>query len=1041
MKKSILILLLSLSVVVVYADRTVSGVVKDSEGLEVIGATVLCKGTIIGTTTDVNGKFVLTVPDKATEITISYIGHKTATINITKKDVVNVTMEQDAVMLEEVVSVGYGTQRKVNLTGAIENVDMSSIGDRTLTNASLALQGQVSGVLVVQESGQAGADDATIRIRGISSIENNNAPLVIIDGVEGNLNEVDTKDIESMTVMKDASSAAIYGNKAAAGVILITTRRGKEDMFQVNYSFTESFQQPTRLPEVVGAKDYLMLWNEANRNDGTAERWDLETEYAKYDNGTKRSFNWYDLYFKTAPMQKHYLNLILSAGNVKTSTSFNYMDQKGMLYGTDYNRFNYRTNIEATTKNKKVKLEMHIAGYRDKTGDNTASSQSVLNKINSAPPYTPFVNPDSDPNDLFSYIRKVTDEGTIYSGYANYIGYKENNGGKTTIRNRATCNFALVYEPIKGLNFEARYAFGFLNNSMKNFLPVMTLQNDVNNESGGAISSARAELTELKQESYTQNLNLLAKYDNVFKQSHHFGALLGFSLEDYKLNGTTVKVSNFVTSVGVLDYGEDVTKPKETISNRRALSVFGRLNYSYKERYLVEFNLRGDGSSRFRKGHRWGLFPSASVGWRISQEEWYEPAEKVLSNLKIRASYGMLGNEAISSYYAAYDKLESDVTYSFEGKDYNAIRLTELADKNTTWEKTSQADVGLDMQWIGRLNMSLDLYYKHTYDILARVQMTSLLGTTVLPYQNIGEMENKGWELSLSYKDKLYRDLHFWVNANISGQANKFLKLNNTDQDYVFNAVAGEMFSGYNMIITKVGYSYGSYYGYQVDRIFQVDDFIWQNNSDPSIPHEARNYTLKNEYPTQAENPRPGDLKFRDLDQNGEINDDDRTIIGKQLPDIMYSFGLGLNWKGLEFSCFFQGVAGGQVYTGGYLVSPFYNSAPVLSNYLNNRWTIDNPSTEYQRVYIDKTKQKIVSDYYVEDASYLRLKSIELAYTFPQKWMSKIRVKKFKIFGTIQNAWTWSKTKSFDPEKMGNVVSSDFHPQARIYSVGAEIMF
>ncbi|GHU73121.1 SusC/RagA family TonB-linked outer membrane protein [Bacteroidia bacterium] len=1017
---------------------TVSGQVVDETNEPLIGVTI--QAGRAGTATDIDGNFSLTVPEGVKELKASYLSYKTQKVAIGKKTTFKITLENDAFMLDEVVAVGYGTQRKENLTGAIENVNVKNLEGRALTNASMALQGQVAGVMVVQQSGQAGEDQAQIRIRGISSMENNNIPLVIIDGMEGDINDVDPQDIESMTVMKDASSAAIYGNKAASGVILITTKRGKGDMFQVDFSWMTSLQEPTRIPSVVGAKDYITLWNEANINDGEPPRFNLESEYAAYESGRKASINWYDVYFKTAPMNKYNLNIMLSSGNLTTNTSFNLLDQEGMLYGTGYNRFNYRSNIGATSNDKKIKLDIHLSGYRETIDDNTAESATVVNQINSAPPYAPYVTADSNPNDPFSYISKMTPEGVVYSGYARYIGYETQGGGKQTEKNRVNNNYVLTYEPVKGLSFEARYGFYFLSNSVSRFIPVMLLQSDVNEASGGTISSNRAELTESRAETFFQNLQTVAKWDKTFAEKHKVNLLAGASYEDQANNSISTMVNGFVTNVPILDFGENPQNPLGTKTQRSALSFFGRVNYNYSERYLLEGNLRYDGSSRFLQGKRWGVFPSASAAWRISEESFYEPVKNYVSNLKLRTSYGLLGNENIYTMYAGYNQLKSDRNYSFEGQVYNALRLYSFADKNTTWEKTSQFNLGVDVSFFSKLNLSFDYFLKNTKDILARVQVTHLIGADVLPYQNIGEMSNKGWELSANYHDKIGKKFKYEIGANISGVKNELLKLNNTSQDYVFNAVGG-MFSGYNMIITQVGHPYGSYFGYEVDRIFQVDDFTWQNNSDPAIPHAQRQYEVKPGFASQSENPRPGDLKFKDLKEDNIINDGDRTIIGKQIPDFTYAFNMAASYGNFSVSCFFQGVQGVDAYMGGLLVSPFYNSAPLLDTWLTDRWTFENPSDKYQRVYVDKTKQKIVSDYYITDASYLRLKNIELGYDFDKKWISKLHIQKLKLFGSIQNAYTWSKTKSFDPEKLGNVVSSDFHPQARIYSLGVNIIF
>jgi len=1031
--------ILSISVSTAQNVITIKGQVIDDTNEPLIGVSIIADGK--GTVTDLNGNFTLSVPATAKEFRVSYVGYKQARILIGNKTSFKVVLESDVVSLQEVVAVGYGTQRKENLTGAIENVNVKSFEGRALTNASMALQGQVAGVMVVQQSGQAGADQAQIRIRGISSMENNNTPLVIIDGMEGEINDVDPKDIENMTVMKDASSAAIYGNKAASGVILITTKRGKGETFQVDFSTMKSLQQPTRTPSVVGAKDYLALWNEANINNGEATRWNLNSEYAAYDAGTKASINWYDVYFKTAPMDKYNLNLMLSSGNLTTNTSFNILDQKGMLFGTGYNRFNYRSNIAATSKDKKIKLDIHLSGYRENVEDNTSESGSVLNRINSSPPFAPYVNETADPNNLHSYISKMTPDGIVYSGYANYIGYKNQGGGKNTIKNRVNNNYVLSYEPIKGLVFEANYGFYSLNTSSTRFIPVTLMQSDLNEAAGGTISSNRAELNEQRIETFFQNFQAIGKWDKTINKNHKLNLLVGFSLEDQMNNGISTTVNGFVTNVPILDFGENPQNPLGTKTQRRSLSYFSRINYNYKERYLFEANVRYDGSSRFLQGNRWGMFPSASAGWRVSEEEFFKAAKKSVTNLKLRTSYGILGNENIYTNYAGYNQLKSDQNYSFENQVYNALRLYSFADKNTTWEKTSQFNVGVDMTFFSKLNATVEYYRKNTYDILAKVQVSHLVGADLLPYQNIGEMKNEGWEISTSYNDKIGKDFRFSVGANISGVNNELLKLKNTSQDYVFNDVSSSMFDGYNMIITKVGNPYGSYFGYEVDRIYQVDDFNWQNSNDPTIPHGQRQYVLKSGFATQSEGPRPGDLMFKDLSPDGIINDQDRTIIGKQIPDLMYSFNMAASWKSVSLSFFFQGVQGVDTYTGGYLVSPFYNSAPLLDTWLTNRWTFENPSDKYQRVYLDKTKQKIVSDYYITDASYLRLKNIELSYDFDKKLISKIKLQKLKLYASVQNAFLWSSAKSFDPEKLGNVVSSDFHPQARIYSLGFNIVF
>ena len=430
--------------------RTITGQVVDEEDMAIIGATVVTSDGS-GTITDLDGNFSLNISEATKTIEVSYMGYKSQTLKVGDKTVFFVRLEADVHTLQEVVAVGYGTQKKINLTGSIENVDMRTLENRALTNASMALQGQVSGVMVVQGSGQAGGDQAQIRIRGISSMENNNSPLVIIDGMEGDINDVDPKDIESMTVMKDASSAAIYGNKAASGVVLITTKRGRGDVFQVDYSFMQSLQEPTRLPEIVNAKEYITLWNEANINDGTVPRYDLDKEFAAYDEGTKASINWYDVYFKRAPMQKHHINIMLSSGNLNTSTSFSYLKQDGIIMNSDAERYGIRTNIEYKVNNW-LRIGSRL-NYTRRTSQEPFHLFRVFEQQTGA---APFISPYTR-DGKFGSVEAIRDDGTLmYTLYQPLID--ASNGATKTTSDYMSLNAFAIVDFSKDLNLQVTWA-------------------------------------------------------------------------------------------------------------------------------------------------------------------------------------------------------------------------------------------------------------------------------------------------------------------------------------------------------------------------------------------------------------------------------------------------------------------------------------------------------------------------------------------------------------------------------------------------------
>ena len=987
----------------------VTGIVKDANGEPVIGANVMVKGQSIGTITDIDGRFVLDAPKDAV-LQITYIGFTSQDVKIGNKKEIVVTLTEDTETLDEVVVVGYGTQKKVNLTGAVGNVSMKDIGDRPITNAGNALQGTVSGVYALQKSGQPGADGAVINIRGVGTL-NNSDPLVLIDGFPGSMSDVDASDISSISVLKDAASASIYGNRAANGVVLVTTKKGALGKVKLSYNGYFGIQEATSLPSVLNSYDYATLYNEACRNSGQQEKY-LPEQIQKFRDGTDPmypSIDYFDVYYDKASMQNHRLNLTGGSDNFQYAIMLGYLEQEGILVGTNYRKTDFRTNIDSYLWKKKLRVTTRLSGNYGVKKEPRDIWNAKWYATNA--PVWPLKN----------------EEGIWMSvnGERKYYGEIMERSSSRTERYVFNGQLEGELKIWDGLSAQLTYGYNVESSNINAFHANVTLAN-----ADGSTKSLMSDLNETNHLNYQTLLTALLKYDKNFGR-HSVSAMVGYSEEYFKWKWNSGFRSGFVNNdQPVLNLGDASTMSNNADAYDLGLrSYFARVNYSFNERYLFEANIRRDGSSRFAKGNQWGTFPSFSVGWLISEENFMKNLDW-LDMFKIRASWGKLGNQNINSYYVGSEILSSGQNYSLGGALQPGVAVNNLINKETTWETTSQIDIGFDLALNNGISLTFDYFDKRTNDILMQTPIPLTMGNLGAPYVNAGKVSNKGIEAMVSYRKRFDNGLQIQTSLNLSHIVNKITDLN-----------------GASPIISDAkaqveGHAINAFYGYKMDGLYQISDFTWQNNNDPSIPHEQRKYILKDGVVSVANfTAQPGDIKYADLNGDGKVTmEDDRTVIGKQFPDLTYAWQFNLEWKNFDFSMFWQGVQGIDGYTYFEIACPFSGFANMGDWWLE-RWTSDNPNTKYPRLTLDGGRNNIHSTFYMENASYLRLKNVELGYTFDRKILPFMGNCTARLYGNIQNAFTITNYKGFDPEQEVGETRAQAFPQVRIYTIGLNVNF
>ncbi|MDW7691346.1 SusC/RagA family TonB-linked outer membrane protein [Flammeovirgaceae bacterium SG7u.111] len=990
----------------------VSGKVVSAEDNEPLpGVNIIIKGSNTGTTTNIDGAFSLNV-SQGNILQFSYIGFISKEIAITTESELTIVLAPDLEQLEEVIVVGYGTQKKENLTGAVGTANLDDIDSRPITSSSAVLQGKISGVYALQKSGKPGGDDAVINIRGVGTLNNSN-PLVLVDGFPSNINDVNPNDIKSISVLKDAASAAIYGNRAANGVIIITTKRGAANKTSITYNNYFGVQNATRLPEVLNSYEYTTLYNEASANTGMQPRY-TDEEIQKYADGSDPmypSINYFDVYYDQATIQNHRISLTGGSDNLKYAFMGGYLDQEGILVGTSYKKVDFRSNMDAYfLSDDKLRVSARMSGNRGITKEPTDEWNAKWYATNS--PVWPLKNGE--------------DQWVAVIGERNYYG--EIQEGSTREIERYTFNGQVEaeYEIIDGLSAQITSGFNVVTANNNAFHANVLLAN-----LDGSTRSLTSDLTETNDLNTQTLFTGLLKYKKAIGK-HELNLLAGYQEEEFQWKWSNGYRNTFINNTQrYLNLGDASTMQNNAGAYDLGLqSVFGRINYSYAGKYLFEANVRRDGSSRFGEGYKWGTFPSFSVGWMLSDEAFLQDVSW-MDQLKLRASWGRLGNQNINNYYAASDILSAGTNYSFGGNLNSGVAITSMTNKQTTWETTKQINVGVDMTINQNIDITIDYFNKTTEDILMQIPIPVTLGNLSPPYQNVGEVVNKGIEFTGTYRKIFANDLRFSTTVTLASIKNEITNLNGRSP--IINGVSALV----------EGSPIHSFYGYEQDGIYQIDDFTWQDNSNSSILHEDRQYTLKEGVVAVANfTAQPGDVKFKDQTGDGIVTtDDDRKVIGNQYPDLAYSAQFNLEWKNFDLGFFFQGVQGIEGYTYYEIATPFSGAASNMGSWWLDRWTPESPSNELPRLTLDGVRNNIHSTLYMEDASYLRLKNIEIGYSLPNNVLSAIGIGSLRVFGNVQNVFTITKYKGFDPEQTTGETRAQAYPQVRMFTAGLNVNF
>lgn len=1008
--------------------KVVSGTVVDASGFPVIGAGVLIEGTSTGAVTDENGKYSIEVPSGDSILEFSCMGYQTLKVSLDGRRVMDVTLREDTQFLDEVVVVGYGTQKKVNLTGSVSMVGSDEISARPISSVSSGLQGLLPGVTVVNPNGQPGESNTTIRVRGIGTIGNAN-PLILIDGVEGDISAINPEDIESVSVLKDAASASIYGSRAANGVLLVTTKKvnkASDSKARVSLGAYFGLQTPTRLPQMCDAIEFMTLDNEARQNVGTSPAW-TEDQFAKVRDNTDPNFfantDWLSQVLnKFAPQQNYNVTLSGSLGSSGYMLSYRYFDQKGLTVGSSTGEKRHNVRFKMDTKLlDRVTLSSNLS----------YTSRKVTSPVNSL---------TSGGGAIYTAMRiapnapvRYTDGTWAYGGgNTNPVAVLNDGGRSVTSTDEFSLLEVLKVDILKGWDVSATYNLTSSNGLREILKKTITFNNP---EDGSSYVYAQPNtLKNIDIRNLQQTFILQTNFDFTFGK-HNLSGVVGMSQEWYKGSSFSASRNNLITEQDpALNLGDASTMSNDASSSRWALrSGFGRISYNYDERYLIEANLRYDLSSRFHKSNRGGWFPSVSAGWRLSEERWMQFAKPVFDNIKIRASWGMLGNQYVGSseypYLSVLKSFNSEVSLIGANATTGYAQST-LANPNLSWEQIKMFDVGVDLAMLSnRLTFSFDWYDKDTEGILLQLNYPAQIGAKPSE-QNAGKVNNKGWEIDLGWREQR-GDFYYGIGFNLSDVKNKIVDLAGNAPDL----------SGYQ--IRMVGYPIDAFYGYVADGLMSPEDFkisdpLNNNYSLPKIP-----VILGNDY-------QPGDIKYKDISgpdgvPDGRITPEyDKVVLGSNIPRYTYSIRGDLGWKGIDFSFVIQGVGKCDGYLEGSARHAFQDMAAYPQKVHLDRYNVvtnPNPNASYPRLtYNTNFNQSTFSTYWMEDASYMRLKNIQLGYTFPEKWMKKARIDKLRIYLSADNLFTVSKFfYAYDPETP--VSKGGYYPQVKTFVIGLNLNF
>jgi len=1012
-------------------EGTVTGVISDENGMPVPGASILVKGTSTSASSDIDGKFTITAGPAST-LVFSYVGYANQEVAVGNKTVLNISLAQGAKNLDEVVVVGYGTQKKSVVTGAISSVKARDLESVPVNTVGQSLQGRVSGVTVFANSGQPGSG-ATIRVRGVSSFSGANDPLFVVDGVQSdNINNINQSDIESMEVLKDAASAAIYGTRAANGVILITTKKGKSGKLTVNYNGYAGSSAPARKIDLLNATQYATLRNEQYANSFSTGSFQLPfPNAAALGAGT----NWQDQIFNNSAQRSNH-ELSVSGGTDKSNffMSVGLLDQDGIVT-TDiskYSRKSLRVNSEHKINNWLKIGEQAFFTHEKSTGIGNTNDEHggpLASAIN-LDPTTPVIvtDPSTQPNAGIYTGNAVRDANGNFYGISNDVqqeitnplAYTQTRLGNYDWADNIQATLYVEVTPFSGLKFRSQATGKQANYGSESFTPRAYL--NANNN------------TTVNNLSRSSNRNFRWNVENTISYTkdiagHSFTALLGqAAYVDDIGQGESVRYNNQPVnnyqdaSFGWSTIAADISASAYKNVANTLSSLFARATYDYKERYLFTGIIRRDGSSKFGANHKYGTFPSFSLGWNVAKENFWKE-NNVVNQLKIRGGYGVTGNDGPAGNKFRYASLiGGGYNYTIGNSGNVTVGNTQQypANPDIRWEETSMTNIGLDVTLINDLTISAEWYNKETTGGLQPVIIPSYIGAAGTPFGNVTSMKNTGFEIEAAYRKSL-GDLNVTVSGNFTTLKNT---ITGVGADRLYNDGPRLQSSTYALTRSAVGTSYNSFYGFVTDGIFQNQAEI---DASP-VPSDST-------VPTQ-----PGDFKFKDLDGDGKITEKDRTYLGKPLPDFTYGITLAFEYKGFDLKLFGQGVGGNQIYQG--LRRLDIPNANWQTNALN-RWVGEGTSNTYPRLSTTDPNGNFSkpSNFQLQDGDYFRMKIIQLGYSLPSDILTKVGISKIRIYATAENVFTFTKYTGFDPEIGGDVSGIDrgYYPQARSFMLGCNI--
>lgn len=1006
-KLQLLLLMLFSSSILLAQERTISGTVLESAGGGLPGVNVIVKGTSTGTVTDVNGKYAFQIGESADILVFSSVGYVMQEVEINSQSIIDIYMIEDVTALDEIVVVGYGTQKKVNLTGSVEQVKGSTIQKQPVFQVSQALTGTVPGVTVIQSSGQPGEDVGTIRIRGLGSLGSGakNEPLVLIDGVQGDINGIDGGDIENISILKDAAASAIYGSRAANGVILITTKRAKEGKITVGYKNYFGWQSPTDTPKYLGAIDFLENDGESTDDFINDYKANIGTDPNKYPDT-----DWVDrLFTESGFMQYHQLTATGGNETVLMSASISYQDQDGNIPNFNFKRYNARFNSDIKVSNK-VKLVFDMNFRQSLNTEPSAGLWLITQQAFRIPPI---------------YIAQHTDDQWGYAwGGRNPIAHANDNGLNEVEDNYFRGIIKANYEPIKGLNFSLMYSPEYQDVFGKRFTKTFEVVTDWDLQTTATVPD-RSSLNQQNLRRFTNNLNAIASYTKTFNEKHDFSALIGYEaiMHNYEAFGAYRDVF-ILQDYQVLNAGSEENDSNfGTATHNSLVSLFGRINYAYANKYLFEANIRRDASSRFAPENRISTFPSFSFGWRIAEEGFMQNAG-LFSDLKLRASWGQLGNQQIGSDFPYVSSISIGANnYVFGNGIFTGATQNVMANPAIQWETTETTNFGLDAGFIdNRLNLTAEYYIRKTNDILLQIPIPLNVGLSPAT-QNAANVENRGWDLLVGWQDVI-NDFNYNVRVIASNFENEVTNL----------ADVGPIISGNSII--QVGQPINSIYTYETQGIFQTQAEI-------------------DEAPSQFGSLQPGNLRYKDqltVDTNGDgipdeadgvINPDDRVIVGNPFPKMSYAFDLGAQWKGFDLSVAFQGVGKRDILLGGDAVWALYNAGKIQEWHIEESWTLENPEAKFPIVSPTSSGSNDIkpSSTWVFDGSYFRLRNVNFGYSLPESVLSNSFVNYLRVYFSGMNLITWSKLPAGIDPLVPNGTSGGYYPIVSSYTFGLEVKF